>query len=177
MSNNVNHLKNHSKTKKKVSFNNQPPEVRNNIVIPEGLYGKKRDEYYKVERSKRQGDWASNQFTSNSLRDIEGDLHNAPFERFPSRVLRKIQPYNYKSSTKKMTPARLDKLRNESSYNINSMIAKFKESQNNENKILNYKQTIESKKRRAMRILDVISRKSNNYNNGNENKNGKENKK
>ena len=103
-----------TKLTKTVSFNNKLSEVRNNVVISEGLSEKKRQEYYKVERAKRQGDWASNQFTSNSLRDIEGDLHNAPFERFPSRVLRKIQPYNYKSSTKKMTPARLDKLRNES---------------------------------------------------------------
>ncbi len=171
MSNNLNHLKNHTKTKKKVLFNNRHPEVRNNIVIPEELYGKKREEYYKVERAKRQGDWAPNQFTNNSLREREGDLLNAPFERFPSGVLRKIQPYNYKSSMKKMTPARLEKLRNESSYNINSMMAKFRETQNNENKIIKYKENIEAKKRKAMRILDVISRNANNSNNGNGNGN------
>ena len=172
MSTNVNQVKQSKKITKKVSFNNQSPEVRNNIIIPEGLYGKKRDEYYKVERAKRQGDWSSNKFTSNSLRDIEGDLHNAPFEKFPSRVLTKIKPFYYKSSTKKMTPSRLDKLRNESSYNINSMIAKFRESEHNENKIIKYKEGIEYKKRKAMRILDVISRKSNNSNNGNRNRNG-----
>jgi hypothetical protein len=151
-----------TKLTKTVSFNNKLSEVRNNVVISEGLSEKKRQEYYKVERAKRQGDWVPNQFANNVVKNIEGDLHNAPFEKFPSGVLRKMQPFNYKSSSKKLTPSRLDKLKNEASYNVNSMVSSYKQSENNQNKIAKYKETIETKKRKATRVLDVISRKIDN---------------
>ncbi len=167
--NQSNQSKQYKKLTKKVSFNERSPEVRDNVVMPKGLSDKEKKKYYNSIRSQRQGDWVPNRFVNNSLRDIEGDLQNAPYERFPSGSLRsKLQSYNYKSSSKKMTPARLDKLRNEASYNINSMVSIFKESETNENKIIKYKENIENKKRKAMRILNVVSINGNkNDNNSN----------